>query len=63
MPVLQEAGRIENTVVLVFRHIQSLHLMYSEVAWALVSSGTQVQPQIIFNPDYLLGYHSVSLTG
>ena len=31
MPVLQEAGRIENTVVLVFRHIQSLHLMYSEV--------------------------------
>ena len=27
--------------------------MYSEVAWVLVSSGTQVQPQIILDPDYL----------
>ena len=43
-----------------FRHIQCLHLMYVEVAWELVSSGTQVQPQIILNPDYLLDYPSVS---
>ena len=27
--------------------------MYFEVAW--VSSGTQVQPQIILDPDYLKG--------
>ena len=39
--MLQEAGHIKNTVVLIFWHIQSLHLMYSEVAWVLVSSGTQ----------------------
>ena len=34
--------------------------MYAEVAWVLVSSGTQVQPQIILDPDYLLDYLSVS---
>ena len=34
--------------------------MYAEVAWALVSSGTQVQPQVILNPDYLPDYLSVS---
>ena len=34
--------------------------MYSEVAWVLVSSGTQVQPQIILEPDYLPDYLSVS---
>ena len=34
--------------------------MYSEVAWIVVSSGTQVRPQIIFNPDYLSEYLSVS---
>ena len=27
--------------------------MYSEVAWELVSSGTEVQLQIIPEPDYL----------
>ena len=27
--------------------------MYAEVAWVLVSSGTQVQLQIIQDPDYL----------
>ena len=27
--------------------------MYSELAWVLVYSGTQVQPQIILDPDYL----------
>ena len=54
---------IKNTVVLIiltFRHIQYLHLMYAEVAWGLVSSGTQVQPQIILNSDYLPDYLSVS---
>ena len=44
----------------IFRHIQCLHLMYSEVAWVLVSSETQVQPQTILKPDFLPDYHSVS---
>ena len=30
--------------------------MYTEIPWVLVSSGTQVQPQIILDPDYLLDY-------
>ena len=34
--------------------------MYAEVAWVLVSSGTQVQPQIIPDPDYLPDDLSVS---
>ena len=34
--------------------------MNSEVSWVLVSSGTQVQPQIILNPDYRPGYLSLS---
>ena len=34
--------------------------MNSEVAWVLVSSGTQVQLQIILDPDYLSDYLSVS---
>ena len=34
--------------------------MYSEVAWVLVSSGIQVQLQIILKPDYLPDYLSVS---
>ena len=34
--------------------------MYAEVAWVLVSLGTQVQPQIILNPDYLPDYLSIS---
>ena len=58
--MLQEAGHVKNTVVLIFRHIQRLHLMNSEVAWVLVSSGSQVQPQIILNPDYIPDYLSVS---
>ena len=36
------------------------HLMNSEVVWVLVSSGTQVQPQIIPDPEYLPDYISVS---
>ena len=57
--MLQEACHIKNTVVLIFRHIQCLHLINSEVAW-VVSSGTQVQPQIILDPDYVPDYISVS---
>ena len=34
--------------------------MYAEIAWVLVSSGIQVQPQVILDPDYLPNYHSVS---
>ena len=34
--------------------------MNSEVALVLVSWGTQVQPQIILDPDYLPDYLSVS---
>ena len=34
--------------------------MYAEVAWVLVSSGTQVQSQVILDPDYLSDYLSVS---
>ena len=47
-------------VDLTFRHIQYLHLINTEIAWVLVSSGTQVQSQIILDPDYLLDYLSVS---
>ena len=54
---------VNNTVVLTiltFQHIQCLHLMYAEVAWVLVSSGTQVQPQIIPDLDCLPDYLFVS---
>ena len=34
--------------------------MYAEVALVLVSSGTQVQSQIILDPDYPPDYLSVS---
>ena len=34
--------------------------MYAEVAWILVSSGTQVQPELILDPDYLSDYLFVS---
>ena len=56
-------SHIKNTVVLTiltFRYIQRLHLVYAEIAWALVSSGTQVQKQLILDPDYLPEYLSVS---
>ena len=46
--------------ILTLQHIQCLHLMYVEVAWVLVSSGTQVQLQIIPDPDYLLDYLCIS---
>ena len=41
---------------LIFPYIQCLQLIYSEVAWELVSSGAQVQLQIILDPDYLPDY-------
>ena len=57
-------SHVNNTYVvltiLIFQHIQCLHLMYAEVAWVLVFSGTQVQSQIIPDPDYLPDYLSVS---
>ena len=34
--------------------------MYAEIAWVLVSSGTQVQPQVMLDPDCLPDYLSVS---
>ena len=34
--------------------------MYAEVAWVLVSSGTQVEEPVILDPDYLPDYLSVS---
>ena len=52
-------SHIKNTVVLTiltFWHIQCLHLMYAEIAWVLVSSEIQVQPQVIPVPDNLPDY-------
>ena len=46
--------------ILTFHHIQYLHLMDADVVWVLVSSETQVQPQIILDPDYLPDYLFVS---
>ena len=46
--------------ILTLRHIQCLHLMYAEIAWVLVSSGTQVKPQIKIDTDYLSDYPYVS---
>ena len=34
--------------------------MHSEASWVLVSSGTQVQLEIILEPDFLPDYRSVS---
>ena len=46
--------------ILTFQHLQYLHLISAEVAWVLVFSGTQVQPEIIPDPDYVPGHLSVS---
>ena len=51
---------MEDTIVLIFPHIQCLHLMNSEVVLVLIPSGTQVKPQIILSPDYLPDYLSVT---
>ena len=60
MSVLQEAGHIKNVVAIIFPQILDLHLMNSDVDWGLVSSRTQVQPQIIFDTDDFLDYLLVS---
>ena len=57
---LQNAGHINYTVVLIFQYFQCLHLICSKVTWILVNSGTQVQPQIILEPNYLPDYLFVS---
>ena len=51
--MLQEVGHTKNKVVLIFRHIQCLHLINCKEAWVLASSGTQIQLQIILDLDYL----------
>ena len=51
---------MNKTIILIFRYLQCLHLMYSEVAWVLVFLGTQVQPQIILEPDHLPDHLPVS---
>ena len=56
-------SHINNTVVLTilaFWKIQCLHLMYTEVAWVLVSPRTQVQQEIMLDPDYLPDCPSIS---
>ena len=58
--MLQEAGHIKNANVAIFWHIQCLHLMYLEVTCVTVSSGTQVQPQIILDLEYPPDYLSIS---
>ena len=58
--MLQKSGQIKNTVAMIFWHIQCLHLMNFEAAYVLVPSGTQVQPQIILDSDYLPDYLFVS---
>ena len=60
MSGLPEIDHINNTVVLIFQYFHCLHLLYSGVAWVLVSSGTQVQLQIILKPGYLPDYLNVS---
>ena len=58
--MLKEAGHIRNTNVLIVWHIWCFHLMYAEVAWVLVKLGTQVQPQIIVDLEFLPEYLSDS---
>ena len=56
----KKVGKYNVLTILTFWHIQCLHLMYAEVAWVLVSSGTEVQPKIILDPDYFPDYLFVS---
>ena len=58
---LQEFSHINKTVVLIFQYFYCLYLMYSDIAWVLVSSRTQVQLQIIIKPHYLPDHLSVSI--
>ena len=61
--VLQEIGHVNNAILLIFWYFQCLRCiaMYSEVGVLLVSSGTQVQPQVVLEPNYLPYYLSVSI--
>ena len=34
--------------------------MYAEIAWIVVSLGTELQSEVILDPDYLPDYLSVS---
>ena len=56
--MLQEAGHIKNIVVLLVLHLHCLYVMFSEVAWVLVPSKTQVHPRIILDLDYISDYLS-----
>ena len=60
---------MKNTIVLIFRHIQCLPLIYIEIlslsmlsmlSWILLSSGNQIQLQITLSPEYRLDYLFVS---
>ena len=66
MSVLQKAGHTKNTIILIFLHIQCLHLMHFEIAWVLLSSGTQIQLQVILHsdnfPDYLSSSYEYVMT-
>ena len=50
--------KLNDAVVLTILWLSSI-LIYAEI-WALISSRTQVQTQIILEPDYLPDYPSVS---
>ena len=60
MSVVQGACHIKNRVAVIFRYIHCFHLMSFEVDGVLVSSGTQIQPQITLDPYYLPDCLSVS---
>ena len=56
--MLQEAGHIKKYSCFDYCDfpaycIQCLHSMFAEVAWVLASLGTQIQPQLILNLDYI----------
>ena len=58
--MFREADRIKNIIVLMFPRIKCFYFMYSETASVPASSGTQVQPQVIPDPDYIPDYLFVS---
>ena len=60
--MLEEAGQIKNTVVLIFRHIECLHVMNFPMDWEWVSSKNQVLRGILLDPGYLPDYLSVLMT-
>ena len=49
---------------LILDHSNDCQPLYAEVGWVLVSSGTEVQPQIILDPNYLsVSYdHAITVT-